>query len=59
MEKDAYDKLFQDYENLGGDGYMHSAVAPEMNALEVVDMSDAENITKLMKSRQNETHASL
>ena len=53
MEKDAFDKLFSDYEKLGGDGYMHSVVQPEMLRLEVIKMSDANLITTLMKSRKN------
>lgn len=52
MEKDAFDRLFLDYENLGGDGYVHSTIEPAMNNLEVIDMSDYENLTELMKSRK-------
>lgn len=59
MEKDAYDRLFQDYENLGGDGYMHTVVEPEMNSLEVINMADSENISKLLSNRKSETHISL
>lgn len=59
MEKEAYDHLFQDYETLGGDGFMHTVVEPKMNSLEVVDMSDSEKISALMLNRQNETHISL
>ena len=36
MEKEAFDKLFYDYEELGGDGFMHSTVEPAMACLEVV-----------------------
>lgn len=52
MEKDAFDRLFKDYEDLGGDGYIHSTVEPEMNSLEVIDMTDYEGIATLMKSRK-------
>lgn len=53
MEKDAFDKLFKDYERLGGDGYMHSVVEPAMRSLEIVKMKDIQQITELMNSRKN------
>lgn len=52
MEKEAFDKLFQDYEALDGDGFMHSVVSPEMASLEVINMNNQEKITELMKSRK-------
>lgn len=52
MEKDAFDRLFLDYEDLGGDGYVHSTIEPAMNSLGVVDMTDYEGISILMKSRK-------
>ena len=52
MEKDAFNRLFIDYENLGGDGYVHTTIEPAMHALEVIDMSDYEGLTELMKSRK-------
>lgn len=52
MEKEAFNSLFKDYENLGGNGYMHSSVEPAMAALEVIEMSNYEKITELMKSRK-------
>ena len=52
MEKDAFDRLFENYEELGGDGYIHSVVEPEMNSLEVIDMADTEGMNKLMKNRK-------
>lgn len=52
MEKEAFDKLFKDYEDLGGNGFMHTTVAPEMAKLEVVSMSNQDKITDLMKSRK-------
>lgn len=52
MEKDAFDRLFTDYENLGGDGYVHSTIEPAMNSLGVIDMTDYEGISTLMKSRK-------
>jgi len=38
MESDAFWRLFKDYENAGGDGYMHSTVRPAMMNLTVIDM---------------------
>ena len=38
MEAESYWALFGDYEDLGGDGYMHTVVQPEMNKLDVIDM---------------------
>lgn len=52
MEKDAFDRLFKDYEELGGDGYVHSTIEPAMNSLNVIDMTDYEGLTALMKSRK-------
>lgn len=52
MEQDAFMKLFNDYEKLGGDGYMHSTVEPAMAELEVISMSDQDGVTGLMKSRK-------
>ena len=52
MEKEVFDRLFEDYENLGGNGYMHSNVQPAMMALEVVSMNDSIRYTELMKSRK-------
>lgn len=52
MEKDAFDKLFQDYEERGGDGFMHSTVEPAMASLNVIQMNDTEGFIKLMRSRK-------
>ena len=51
MEKEAFDKLFYDYEELGGDGFMHSTVEPAMAALEVVLMTDTAKLAEVMKQR--------
>ena len=51
MEKEAFDKLFHDYEELGGDGFMHSTVEPAMAALEVVLMTDTARLAEVMKQR--------
>lgn len=37
MESEAFWELFGDYEDAGGDGYMHSVVQPAMNLLKVID----------------------
>lgn len=38
MESEAFWELFGDYEEAGGDGYMHSEVQPAMNLLTVIDL---------------------
>lgn len=38
MEAEAFWELFKDYEELGGNGYMHTVVQPEMERLIVVEM---------------------
>lgn len=38
MESEAFWELFGDYEDLGGDGYMHTVVQPEMERLIVIDV---------------------
>ena len=38
MESDAFWELFKDYEELNGDGYMHSEVQPAMNKLTVLEV---------------------
>lgn len=52
MEADAFWRMFGDYEDLGGDGYVHSEVQPAMNSLAVVQMDDTEQICELMHSRK-------
>lgn len=37
MEAQAFWALFSDYEDVGGDGYMHTVVMPAMKMLKVVD----------------------
>ncbi len=51
MEKEAFDKLFYDYEELGGNGFMHSTVEPAMASLEVVLMTDTARLAEVMKQR--------
>lgn len=51
MESEAFWELFKDYEDMKGDGYMHTEVQPAMNLLEIVELSDTERVAELMKSR--------
>lgn len=37
MESEAFWELFRDYEDVNGDGYMHTVVQPAMNLLKVID----------------------
>lgn len=52
MESESFWQMFKDYEVLGGNGYMHSTVQPEMLELDIVEMDDTERLTDLMKSRK-------
>ena len=52
MESDAFWEMFGDYEELGGDGYMHTVVEPTMRQLIIVDMTDTAEISHLMSSRK-------
>lgn len=40
MEAEAFWEMFSDYEDAGGDGYMHSIVQPAMNLLKIVEIGD-------------------
>jgi hypothetical protein len=52
MEQHAFFKLVKDYEDLGGNDYVHSQVLPDMNRLEVIKMDDIERLAALMSSRK-------
>lgn len=52
MEQEAFEKLFKDYESLGGDGFMHTAVEPAVAELEIVRIDNHNRMTELMKSRK-------
>ena len=52
MEQDAFDNLLKDYETLGGNGFIHTTVAPAMATLEIIPMDNQDRITELMKSRK-------
>ena len=52
MESEAFWDLFGDYEDMGGNGYMHTEVQPTMQLLTVVEMNDVDGISELMQARQ-------
>lgn len=51
MEHHAFFELVKDYEELGGNDYVHTTVLPAMNELEVIKMDDKVRLTELMHSR--------
>ena len=52
MESKAFWDLFTDYEDMGGDGYMHTVVQPPMLLLTVIEMNDVDGISELMQTRK-------
>lgn len=40
MEAEAFWEMFSDYEDVSGDGYIHSVVQPAMNLLKIVDIGE-------------------
>ncbi len=40
MEAEAFWELFRDYEEAGGNGYMHTVVQPEMERPDVSDVGN-------------------
>lgn len=52
MEHHAFFKLVKDYEDLGGNDYVHEIVLPDMNRLEVIRMQDLPRLAELMASRR-------
>jgi hypothetical protein len=52
MEHHAFFRLVEDYEDLGGNDYVHSDVLPAMNKLEVIRMNDKQALVALMSSRK-------
>ena len=52
MEAEAFWKIFKDYEDLDGDGYVHSEVQPVMNDLQVIPMTDTDGLSMLMHNRK-------
>ncbi len=43
MESDAFWDLFKEYEQAGGDGYMHTEVQPAMNKLSIIEHEKSDN----------------
>lgn len=52
MEHHAFFKLVEDYEDLGGNDYVHSDVLPAMNKLAVIKMDNKQALLNLMGSRK-------
>ena len=52
MERDAFNDLIDDYEELNGNGHVHSVVIPEMHLLKVIPMTDLESLAELFHSRE-------
>lgn len=52
MECQSFWNIFNDYENLGGNGHMHNIVKPAMRDLEIIPMHEEEEVTALMRSRK-------
>ena len=52
MEANAFWDLFEEYEAVGGDGFMHTQVQPAMQKLIVIPMDDLEKLEQLMHSRK-------
>lgn len=52
MEADAFWKISEDYENLDGDGYVHTDVHPAMRSLDTIPMHETEKLAVLMHSRK-------
>ena len=50
--REAFWKIFKDYEELDGNGHVHSEVQPAMRNLEVIPMHEVEKISELMHSRR-------
>lgn len=52
MERDAFNELISDYEELNGNGHIHTVVIPEMYLLRVIPMTDLEALAELFHSRE-------
>lgn len=53
MEHHAFFELVSDYEDLGGNDYVHSIVIPEVNELMVIPMTDTEALKKMYDLRNS------
>lgn len=52
MEHHSFFELVKDYEELGGNDYVHSEVLPAVNKLRVIPMSDRNTLYELMSGRK-------
>lgn len=52
MERDAFNDLISDYEELNGNGHVHTVVIPDMAMLRVIPMNDLESLAELFHSRE-------
>lgn len=52
MEHHSFFKLVGDYEDLGGNDYVHYTILPAMNELDVIPMADEVGLTQLFESRR-------
>lgn len=52
MEASAFWELFSEYEENGGNGYMHTVVQPAMNQLSVIKMNDIQKLYDMMHNRK-------
>lgn len=52
MERDAFNDLISDYEELNGNGHVHTVVIPDMHKLRVIQMTDLESLAELFHSRE-------
>ena len=51
MEAEAFWELFKEYEEAGGNGYIHTVVQPAMTLLKVIDIEDVDSVLRLTNSR--------
>lgn len=51
MEAEAFWELFKEYEEAGGNGYIHTVVQPAMSLLKVIDIEDVDSVLRLTNSR--------
>ena len=52
LESQTFWSSFGDYEELDGDGFVHTVIQPAMNKLQIIEMTDDDTIEELMKSRR-------
>jgi hypothetical protein len=52
MEASSFWNMFENYEELGGDGYAHTEIKPKMDMLTKIPMHETEKIAELMQSRK-------